>query len=126
SAVVARVSPEWELWYADHDDIGGRHPFFEKLVGLHVSEAERLLELGCGVGLNIPFLRRTFGQYHGIEGSAKAVEYVHRSHPDLAEYVRCADFCREIPFEPGFDAVVDRASVAHNDLASIVSCVNLV
>ncbi len=119
------MSPEWEAWYAAGNSINGTYPAFEKLVAIHIGEAERLLELGVGFGSNIPGLVRRFGQYHGIDGSHSAVNLLHEKFPDLRQHIKCADFCSEIPFEYGFDAIVDRASIAHNDLASIRSCLDL-
>jgi SAM-dependent methyltransferase len=119
------MSNAWEAWYASGNAIAGHYPAFEKMILTHVVEAARVLELGAGFGATIPFLRDHYGQYHGIEGSPTAVAALHARFPYLAPFIKCADFCREIPFEPGFDLIVDRASIAHNDLDAIRRCLRL-
>jgi SAM-dependent methyltransferase len=81
--------------------------------------ASRILEVGCGVGANIPFLRSTGAQYFAVEGSATAAQTVRERFPELVSHVATGDFIADIPFEGPFDLVVDRAAMTHNDEASI-------
>lgn len=119
--------PLWEEWYAAGNDITGSYPAFYKLISTHVVQADRVLELGAGLGANIDFLRGKYRcEYNGMDGSASAVKRLHDKFPDLASRIRCDDFCSTIPFDAGFDAVVDRASIPHNSLAEIRSCLALV
>jgi len=78
-----------------------------------------VLELGCGVGANIPFFKFNGLDYHAIEGSETAVQMLHRQHPDLSNKVVCGDFTEGIAFECQFDLVVDRAAVTHNTTHSV-------
>lgn len=86
-----------------------------------------MLELGVGGGGEIGYFvdNRKFG-YHGIEGSSVAVGKLREANPDLAEQIVQGDFTKSLHFEDGFDLIVDRAAVAHNDLGSIKSCIDLV
>ena len=120
------ISPEWEAWYANGGSIVGHYPAFERLIASHVVKADSILELGAGLGATIPFIENAYGGYHGVDGSASAVDGLRNTFPQLASRIKCADFCSDIPFDSGFDAVVDRASIAHNSLASIKSCLELV
>jgi SAM-dependent methyltransferase len=86
----------------------------------------RVLELGCGAGANIPFFRSLGVQYHAVEGSTSMVRRLHDRFPDLSKRIVAADFTRNLPFEPEFDLVVDRASLTHNDTMAISRCLELV
>jgi SAM-dependent methyltransferase len=78
----------------------------------------RVLELGCGVGANIPFFLNRGSDYHAVEGSLSAVERVRQAYPDLETRIVCADFTNTLPPGP-FDLVVDRAATAHNTTDAI-------
>ncbi len=121
------ASAEWERFYAAGALPDGTYPHFEKLFMGFISHADRMLELGSGSGTEIPFFvdYMKFG-YHGVDGSQSSIAHLHKSYPKLAENIKCADFTKEIPFEGKFDLVCDRASVSHNDLDSIRSCLALV
>ena len=109
---------EWEAFYTSREHVIGTNALFSKLILSYVSEADRILELGAGLGNNIPDVAR-YGLYYAIDGSQSAVEQMHKDYPNLRDRIVCGDFTLDIPFERGFDAVVERASVAHNDLAGI-------
>lgn len=79
----------------------------------------RILELGCGMGANIPFFKSLNVEYHAVEGSPTAVAMLHAKYPDLAETIHSGDFTREIPDVGGYDLVVDRASLTHNNSEDI-------
>lgn len=84
-----------------------------------------ILEIGCGYGANIPYLR-TLGRYFGVEGSATAQAANQQRYPELSEELRVADFTRELGFGRKFDVICDRASLTHNSDSQIRKCVALV
>ena len=124
-------SPEWERLYAS-----GRHisvwPWTE-LVSLVMRYARpqerktdpRVLELGCGAGANIPFIRSFEGQYHGVDSSATALEGI-RGRYGNAVVVEQGDFCEALPFSGLFDIVIDRAALTHNRTEGIRKSLELV
>lgn len=79
----------------------------------------RVLELGCGAGANIPLFLALGMDYHAIEGSPTIVKQLHQRYPDLVEKILLGDFTVEQPFPKGFDLLIDRAAVTHNNTASI-------
>ncbi len=79
----------------------------------------RVLEIGCGVGANIPFFLRKGCDYNAVEGSRAAVARLHEAYPQLREKVVQGDFTRSIPFAGPFDLVVDRGALTCNSLDSI-------
>ena len=85
----------------------------------------RVLELGCGVGANIPFFADLGVDYYAIEGSPTAVASIHERFPPLREKVVIGDYTRKIPFSGPFDLVVDRSSLTCNRTESIAHCVGL-
>jgi SAM-dependent methyltransferase len=82
-------------------------------------EFQRVLELGCGVGANIPFFIKRGSAYSAVEGSLSAVSHVHAMYPQLAESIVCGDFTAEIPFSGPFDLVIDRVALPHNSTKAI-------
>lgn len=84
-------------------------------------ESCKVLELGCGVGANIPFFAKVGAEYYAVEGSAHAVGLVHRDHPQLIDRVLVGDFTTTLPFHGSFDLVVDRSSLTHNTAVAIQS-----
>lgn len=120
-------STQWEDAYRNGYNVAGGYPHFQKLLVSNVVEANRVLELGPGLGANIPFVQAVgWAPYYAVEGSAAAAEKLRLQYPDLAPRIACADFTKEIPFERGFDLVLERASIAHNDLESIRRCIDLI
>lgn len=78
----------------------------------------RVLELGCGVGANVPFFLARGDDYAAVEGSPSAVAEVRRRFPELRERIVAADFTSSLPDGP-FDLIVDRAALTHNTTAAI-------
>lgn len=91
-----------------------------------VSSATRVLELGCGAGANIPFFQADNVQYHAVEGSAAMVRALRAKFGVFGSRVEQGDFTTSLPFEAGFDIVVDRASLTHNSTAAIEASLALV
>lgn len=83
------------------------------------SDFNRVLELGCAAGPNIPFFMSLGMDYWAVEGSEAIVEQVRANFPKLCERVVAADFTRDIPFPGPFDIVIDRSSVTHNTTEAI-------
>jgi len=84
------------------------------------------LELGCGSGANIPFFKSLTENYFGIDGSVTIINKLHKKFPELSKNIIEGDFTKEIKFDRKFDLIVDRASLACNDIFSIKNCVNLI
>ncbi|WP_417519686.1 class I SAM-dependent methyltransferase [Marinobacter sp.] len=117
-------SPEWEDLYAT----GAHHsvwPWSEliSLIMRHARPHQRetpaqVLEIGCGVGANIPLVQWFGGMFHGVDNSATALESIRKRYGEKVQLAQ-ADFCEDIPFEGPFDLVIDRASLTHNLTAGI-------
>lgn len=80
---------------------------------------QRVLELGCGAGANIPFFLKQGVEYCAIEGSVTVVSRLHEAFPELRRRIVAGDFTATIPFEPQFDLVIDRSSLTHNSTKAI-------
>lgn len=119
-------SLDWDLFYKTSGIGKGNYPNFEKLVTYFVAEAERMLELGAGSGSEIPFFRGLKFGYHGIDGSESLIAHLKLHCPALADRLIVGDFTKSLPFGGGYDLIVDRASVPHNDTEAIRSCLRLV
>lgn len=84
---------------------------------------KRVLELGCGVGANIPFFRQMGAKYIGIEGSSTAAEKAMTRYAGAV--ISVGDFTKTLPYE-NCDLVVDRSSIVHNEPHAIENCLDLV
>jgi SAM-dependent methyltransferase len=111
-------SPEWDDAYRSGTHLS-RWPWSD-LVSFVYRYAKptdgfnRVLELGCGVGANIPFFLDLGVIYYAVEGSPNAVARILAAYPDLQERVVNTDFAELIPFSGPFDLVVDRSALIHN------------
>lgn len=120
-------SPQWSEHYDTRPFFDrGRYPYFEKTLDIFVADCGRTLELGCAFGANVPYFAHRHADYHGVDGSDKAIGVLLDRHPQLVGKVMVGDFTKAIPFEPGFDLIVDRASMPHNDIASIKRAADLI
>lgn len=121
-------TPEtWEAYYNGMRRRLSASGYFHYIISRHVTQADRVLELGCGTGVNIPFITEQFGaKYYGIEGSETAVGALLETFPQMRGHVYHGDFTKARPFPPGFDMVIDRASMPHNDINSIRNGINMV
>ncbi len=116
-------SPEWEALYTRgaHNSVW---PWSDlvSLVRRHcrsLGKESKVLELGCGVGANIPFFQSLGVRYYAVEGSPTAVERLRARFPEYAAQIVEGDFERKLPFACGFDLVVDRGSVTCNSTLAI-------
>ena len=81
----------------------------------------RMIELGCGVGANIPFFSALGIDYHGIDASPTAIVRLRNAFPLLGQNLLVGDFTGSWPVEGEFDLVVDRAAITHNDMKGVAS-----
>lgn len=84
------------------------------------------LELGCGMGANIPFFIAEGYEYYGLDGSPTAIQFNSEKFPEIKENIKLCNFTAEIPFDKKFDLIFDRASVTHNSSENIKICIELI
>lgn len=111
-------SPEWDQLYRDNthmsiwpwsDLVSYVHRYAKPTHGF-----QRVLELGCGAGANIPLFLKLGVDYHAIEGSPTIVDTLLQTYPELKGRLVVGDFTAAIPPQGPFDLVVDRVSLPHN------------
>lgn len=78
----------------------------------------KILEIGFGVGANVPFFRAIGVDYYGIEGSVTGVTRVCDAYPELRGRLIMGDFT-QYDYKDTYDIVIDRSSMTTNDTASI-------
>jgi hypothetical protein len=86
----------------------------------------KVLELGPGVGANIPFFLSRGMDYYAIEGSHSAVNTILARYPELKDKVVVGDFTKNLFFNEKFKIVIDRSSLTHNCSSSIVNSLSLI
>jgi SAM-dependent methyltransferase len=123
-------SPEWEAVFRSNTHLSV-WPWSDLVSYVHRHAApkagfRRVLELGCGVGANIPFFLSLGLDYHAVEGSATAVARLHDRYPRLRATVVNDDFTQSIPFAGAFDLVVDRAATQHNPNEGVRRAIDMV
>lgn len=94
---------------------------FQNFIG--PMDGQRVLEMGCGCGMNAPWIIASGAEYRGIDGNAQEIEAA-KSTVEGGVFA-CADFTQNQPFLGEFDIVFERASIAHNDLASMRRAIDL-
>ena len=123
-------SKEWDEIYSLNQQLTS-WPWSDlvSLIHRHCKDAIKnngvVLELGCGAGPNIPFIRSIGMEYYGVEGSKSVVQKLHKKFPELAERVAVGDFTSKDCFLsiPMLDIIIDRASVTHNNQRSITKTI---
>ncbi|WP_165493269.1 class I SAM-dependent methyltransferase [Acinetobacter sp. ANC 4216] len=80
-----------------------------------------VFELGCGAGANIPFFNALGMEYFAIDGSQTIIEQLHTRYPVLKNKITCIDFKNCNFFNKNFDLIIDRASLVHNNLDTIIT-----
>lgn len=105
----------------DHGMTAQMHWLVSTFVGS--VKGQRVLELGSASGLSAQLILSAGGEYYGIEGREDAVQVARKVE---GAHFHCGDFTKEQPFGGDFDVVLDRASIPHNELASIKRCLGLV
>jgi SAM-dependent methyltransferase len=79
----------------------------------------RVIELGCGMGANVPLFASLGVDYYGIDASATAIHKLRETYATYARNLDVGDFTRTWPFAGAFDLVIDRAAVTHNDMRGV-------
>ena len=74
----------------------------------------KVLEIGCGAGANISFLKNIGFKYNGIDGSDTAINLCRNRFPDIKKFLIKGDFSESFKFEKKFDLIIDKASLTHN------------
>lgn len=87
---------------------------------------DKVLELGPGIGANIPYFLSEGMDYYAIEGSESAVKLIKAKYPELEDKIIVGDFTKSLFFDGKFKMIVDRSSITHNDTKSIQQTLNLV
>ena len=81
-----------------------------------------VLELGCGQGANIDFIKSLNAVYYGIDGSINSISNLKTKFPDLKGNLYCANFIEEYSINTKIDLVIDRASLTCNSTEDIKKC----
>jgi len=81
-----------------------------------------VLELGCGQGANIDFIRSLNAVYYGIDGSMSSIRMLKKSYPELKDNLYCANFIDEYSINDKIDLIIDRASLTCNSTNDIKKC----
>ena len=76
---------------------------------------QKILELGCGLGANIPFFIKEKFKYHGIDHSKIAVNKIKKNFPTIKNDIIHADITNFNfkNFENKFDVILDRGTLTH-------------
>jgi SAM-dependent methyltransferase len=79
-----------------------------------------IMDLGCGGGNHVAFLRNEGFSYYGCDGAPAAIELTRKYlGEDAGDRLKVASFS-SLPWSSGtFDAVIDRQSMGHNELQDI-------
>lgn len=80
----------------------------------------RILEIGCGAGANLPFLRSLDGvEAYATDGSPAIIAKLREAFPDMADRLGVADFTQDLGFDGPFDLILDRCALPHNNVSSV-------
>jgi len=85
---------------------------------------QKVLELGCGVGTNIPFFQSLKLDYHGIDKSFYAIERTKKKFKKYKKKIVKTDIAKSFFFKKKFDYIIDRACLTHcqnHELLIIIS-----
>lgn len=76
--------------------------------------ARRVLDIGCGSGRDLAYLKRLGKDVYGIDGASALVEQAQLLHPELKGRIACGAVPgAPIPFGGGFDGVLCSAVLMH-------------
>lgn len=117
---------EWDALYQSgrHDTVG-IEANFAQLIKNFSHKGAAVLELGCGMGANVPLFVSEGADYAGIDGSSEAVSQAGKRFPYLRGRFICADFTTTLPIH-GAQIVCERASLSHNGIEAIQRCVDMI
>jgi len=121
--MMAEVAETWERVYAESKQ-HSQWPW-SKLVSYIKRynpraslRNQRVLELGCGVGANVPFFEVENALYYGIDISEVAVATVKKVFPNVANRVHHAALDQPFTWSE-FDLIFDRAATPHNSWSTV-------
>lgn len=113
------MNPIWEERYASGSGGDALIGEFHDLMR-YIGEPGRMLELGCGSGVNVSQFLAMRADYYGLDGSETAIRNAREKFPYITDRFNCLDFTKPLPYERQyFDFICERASIPHNLLASI-------
>jgi cyclopropane fatty-acyl-phospholipid synthase-like methyltransferase len=125
---MSGFSQRWEKEWRRRDSYP-EWPWTDLVSAVHrrtgLSAGDRVLELGCGAGANVPFFLDLGVEYYAIEGSESAVEVVQERFPSVEDTTVVGDFTEQIPFNKPFDCIIDRGSLVANATDAIESGLTL-
>ena len=87
---------------------------------------KNILELGCGVGANIPFLIKEKFNYTGIDYSKNAVKLLKKKFPSIKKGLICSDI-KNFDYKnlkKKFGIILDRGTLTHLEDKEILSITN--
>lgn len=124
---VNKMQTAWEILYREnqHHSVWPWTDLISEVKKLKIKN-NTVLELGCGMGANIPFFISEGHNYFGVDASQTAILYNKKKFPLIEGNIKECDFTKEIPFKNKFDLIFDRASITHNDNESILKCLNTI
>ena len=96
--------------------------YFNKFVKL--KKKSNILELGCGMGANINFIKSLGHHYYGCDASEISINELKKQFYDLKNNLFRYDFTQELP-KMKFDVIIDRSSVTCNPRESIIKAIDL-
>lgn len=117
---------KWDEFYKSSSGDQYPDPFVIRFVARNfyhrrLKEEIKILDLGCGSGSNLWYLSREGFTSFGIDGSDRVIKKAKEKldKEDLKADLRIGDF-RNLPYQDNaFNAVIDGASIQHNDIPSI-------
>jgi SAM-dependent methyltransferase len=122
-------SEEWETRFSQGKN-HSLYPWTDLLTYIskygYLEKGDKVLELGPGVGANIPFFLARGAEYYAIEGSKTAVSEIIKRFPNLEGKVIVGDFTQNIPFQHGFKFIIDRGSITHNNSIGIQKALKMI
>ena len=123
------IKSDWENLYKSGKQINewpwsDLITFFSRYINLKKKNC--VLELGCGVGNNVPFFERNKFKYYGIDASKRALTIFKKKFPHLRHNVLHADFRESFIFKEKFDIIFDRSSITQNSKNDISKVVKLI
>ena len=116
----------WEKFYKNFSGNRYPEPILIRLIAKNFFRIKKrkkikILDLGCGEGANLWFLAREGFDAYGIDGSKTVIDRAQKliKKENLKAKLVLGDF-RNLPYEGmSFDAVIDMASLQHNDDDSV-------
>ena len=119
------MSDYWEKLYKNnlHISVWPWSELISEVKRLNLGKGINVLELGVGMGANIPFFIAEEYQYYGLEASETAIKFTQDRFPFIKSNLIKGDFTKKYPFDIKFDLIFDRASVTHNVTSDIESCI---